>query len=89
MWKERIFDKEKISEKSVEKAKLVFCLFGPLISWCFNGLNDKKNMFGAHYLINLYIFKYKIEIYSYIDIYIYIYIYIYMKILLHFCYFER
>ena len=55
MWKERIVDKDKMSKR--RKSKLVFCLFGPLISWCFNGLND-KNMFGAHYLINLYIYIY-------------------------------
>ena len=27
----------------------------PTVFDCFNGLNDKKNMFGAHYLINLHI----------------------------------
>ena len=37
-----------------KKSKLAFCLFGVLINSCFNGLNDKKNMVGAHYLINLY-----------------------------------
>ena len=31
-----------------KKSKLVFCLFGALISKWFVGLNDKK-MFGAHY----------------------------------------
>ena len=36
----RIFDKEKMSK--LGKVKLVFCLFGPLISSYFNGLNDKK-----------------------------------------------
>ena len=40
MWKERIVDKDKMSKR--RKSKLVFCLFGPLISWCFNGLNEKK-----------------------------------------------
>ena len=29
------------------KSKLVFCLFGALISWCFNGLNDKKIYFKS------------------------------------------
>ena len=63
MWKERIVDKDKMSKR--RKSKLVFCLFGSLISWYFKGLNDKKNMFGAQYLINL-------------NLYIYIYIYIYI-----------
>ena len=40
MWKERIFDKDKMSKR--RKSKLVFYLFGALISWFVNGLNDKK-----------------------------------------------
>ena len=55
----RIFDKNKMSK--LGKVKLVFCLFGPLISSYFNGLNEKK-------IINF--------IYIHIYIYIYIYIYV-------------
>ena len=64
MWKERIVDKDKMSKR--RKSKLVFCLFGPLISWCFNGLNDKKICLELSTSLT----------YTYVYIYIYIYIYI-------------
>ena len=63
----KIFDKDEIAKR--KKIKLVFCLFGPLKSKLFAGLND-KNMFRAYYLNNVYIYL------CWCNIYIYIYIYI-------------
>ena len=49
----RIFDKDKISK--LGKVKLVFCLFGPLISSYFNGLNEKKII--TYIYIYIYIYR--------------------------------
>ena len=75
MWKERIFDKDKMSKR--RKCKLIFRLFGPFISWCFNCLNDTKICLELTIWLT----------YTYIHTYIYIYIYIYIYHEIMFYYF--
>ena len=53
----RIFDKNKMSK--LGKVKLVFCLFGPLISSYFNGLNEKKIITFIYIQIYIYIYIYR------------------------------
>ena len=45
MWKEVIFDKDKMSKR--RKSNKFFSLFGPLITLRFNGLKDKKSVWRS------------------------------------------
>ena len=67
MWKERIVDKDKMSKR--RKSTLVFCLFGSLISWCFNGLNDKKICLELTTWLTYILQKYQLPILGTLDIF--------------------
>ena len=48
MWKERIFDKDEMPK--CKNKQISFCLFGPLISWWFDALNENIYIYIFIYL---------------------------------------
>ena len=60
--KERLFDKEKMSER--KQSELVFCLFGSLTNKWFVGSNDKKICLEKKWQKNLYAYIFSYNIYA-------------------------